>query len=72
MIEDKSQMTDCRAEARLSATREDDSAKRKAAAEHLRAFLEGRKRIQPEVSDEEFEAAFLEAMRSVRPGYREL
>jgi hypothetical protein len=53
----------------LSGAREDKSAKQKAAAEHLSAFLEKRRRMQPEVSDEEFEAVFLEAMRSVRPKF---
>jgi hypothetical protein len=40
---------------------------RKAAKEKLIEFLEQPGRPRPEVSDEEFEAAFLEAMRSVRP-----
>jgi hypothetical protein len=62
-------MTDDSTGARLSGAWQDESGKRKAAAEHLRAFLEERKPIQPEASDEEFEAAFLEAMRSVRPNF---
>jgi hypothetical protein len=42
---------------------------RKAAKEKLIEFLERPGRSRPEVSDEEFEAAFLEAMRSVRPNF---
>ena len=44
---------------------------RLAAAEALRAFLKS-PRKGPAVSDEEFEEAYLEAMRSVRPGYTEI
>jgi hypothetical protein len=42
---------------------------RKAATEKLIEFLEKPGRPKPAVSDEEFEAAFLEAMRSVRPHF---
>jgi hypothetical protein len=42
---------------------------REAAVEKLRKLLEEPSRPRPAVSDEEFEAAFLEAMRSVRPNY---
>jgi hypothetical protein len=42
---------------------------RQRAAEELRAFLATPRKPRPGVSDEEFEAAFLEAMRSVRPSY---
>ena len=42
---------------------------RNAAREKLIEFLERPDRPKPAVSDEEFEAAFLEAMRSVRPHF---
>ena len=44
-------------------------AARQAAAEKIRNLLDKPGRPRPEVSDEEFEAAFLEAMRSVRPNF---
>jgi hypothetical protein len=42
---------------------------RQAAAEKIRKLLDEPGRPRPEVSDEEFETAFLEAMRSVRPHF---
>jgi hypothetical protein len=45
---------------------------RKEAAEGLRTYFEELNRRVPAVSDEEAEAAVIEAMRSVRPGYREI
>ena len=42
---------------------------RQAAAEKLRMFLEKSDRPRASVSDEECEAALLEAMRSERPNY---
>lgn len=44
---------------------------RQAAAEKLRAFLEG-DRPRAGVSDEECEAALLEALRSERPAYTQI
>ncbi len=44
---------------------------RQAARDRLLAFLRS-ERPKPTVSDEEFESAYLEAMRSVRPGYTEI
>jgi hypothetical protein len=44
---------------------------RQAAAEKLRRFLEG-DRPRTGVSDEECEAALLEALRSERPGYTQI
>jgi hypothetical protein len=46
-------------------------AQRQAASAKLLAFLKA-DRPKTDVSDEEFEAAYLEAMRSVRPGYTEV
>jgi hypothetical protein len=46
-----------------------ESAKQHAAAEKLRMFLEQSDRPRAGVSDEEFEAAILEALRSERPEY---
>ena len=43
-----------------------------AAAEKLRSFLDGPDRSRPGVSDEEREAALLEALRSERPTYTPL
>jgi hypothetical protein len=45
------------------------SAEQRAAAENLCKFLAARERPQPGVSDEELEAAILEALRSERPHY---
>lgn len=45
------------------------SSEREAAAEEIRQLLDDPARPRPAVSDEEFEAAFLEAMRSVRPRF---
>jgi hypothetical protein len=47
------------------------NAEREAARERLLAFLDS-DRPATAASDEEFEAAYLEAMRSVRPGYTEI
>jgi hypothetical protein len=44
-------------------------AEEQAASEKIRKFLDEPGRRRPPVSDEEFEAAFLEAMRSVRPHF---
>lgn len=45
------------------------SAESKAAVEHLRAFLESSDRPRAGVSDEESDAALLEAIRSERPNF---
>jgi len=45
------------------------SAEQRAAAESLCKFLAARNRPRPGVSDEELEAAILEALRSERPHY---
>jgi len=45
------------------------SAEQKAAAENLVKFLAAKQRPVPGVSDEELEAAILEALRSERPHY---
>jgi hypothetical protein len=45
---------------------------RQAAAEKLRAFLEGSGHPRAGVSDEECEAALLEALRSERPAYTQM
>jgi hypothetical protein len=47
------------------------NSERQAARKELLEFLES-DRPGPQGSEEEFEAAFLEAMRSVRPGYTEV
>jgi len=44
----------------------------KAAAENLCKFLAARERPRPGVSDEELEAAILEALRSERPHYTQM
>ena len=46
------------------------SVEQKAAAENLSKFLAARQRPRTGVSDEEFEAAILEALRSERPHYQ--
>ena len=46
-----------------------DLPEQKAAAEKLRAFLQAHDRPRAGVSDEECEAALLEALRSERPAY---
>lgn len=51
---------------------EPSPAQRKAATEKLLEFLERSPRPAPGVSDEECEAAIIEAMRTVRPGYTEV
>ncbi|MDR3773195.1 MAG: hypothetical protein P4L26_07605 [Terracidiphilus sp.] len=45
------------------------SAEQKAAAANLVKFLAAKRRPRPGVSDEELEAAILEALRSERPRY---
>jgi hypothetical protein len=45
---------------------------RQAAAEKLRKFLEGSGHSRAGVSDEECEAALLEALRSERPAYTQM
>ena len=53
----------------LRALPQEKSAEQKAAAENLVKFLAARERPQPGVSDEELEAAILEALRSERPHF---
>jgi hypothetical protein len=53
----------------LRALPAEKSAEQKAAAENLCKFLAARERPRPGVSDEELEAAILEALRSERPHY---
>jgi hypothetical protein len=48
------------------------SVEQKAAAENLSKFLAARERRRPGVSDEELEAAILEALRSERPHYTQM
>jgi hypothetical protein len=54
---------------RAFAPRATTESERTAATEKLIELLERPGRPRPSVSDEEFEAAFLEAMRSVRPNF---
>jgi hypothetical protein len=53
----------------LRALPSEKSSEQKAAAENLIKFLAARKRPRSGISDEELEAAMLEAMRSERPHY---
>jgi hypothetical protein len=48
---------------------ESKTPKQQAAAENLRRFLESAERPRPGVTEEEYEAALLEALRSERPNY---
>jgi hypothetical protein len=56
----------------FESTEEVSPAQRKAAADKLLEFLERSPRPVPGVSEEECEAAIIEAMRTVRPGYTEI
>jgi hypothetical protein len=54
----------------LSALPGEKSPEQKAAGENLARFLAARRSPRPGVSDEELEAAILEAIRSERPHFR--
>ncbi len=65
-------MTDDRKDISFRAIEATATVERKAAVENLRRFLTARERPRPDVSDEELEAAILEALRSERPNYRQM
>jgi hypothetical protein len=54
----------------LRALPDEKSPEQRAAAEGLIKFLEARRKLRPEVSDEDLESSMLEAIRSERPNFR--
>jgi CO dehydrogenase/acetyl-CoA synthase beta subunit len=65
-------MIDDRKDISLRAAEATTTEERKTAVESLRKFLTARERPRLGVSDEELEAAILEALRSERPNYRQM